>query len=991
MFQRIISIVAGLLLFGTMAVAQTVKGTVTDPTGSPVPGAYVIPDGVTDRGTITDLDGHFVVDAQNSVQVSFIGFLTQDVPVNGRTELTIVLKEDSTLLEETVVIGYGSVRKSDLTGAVSSVGGAVLEDKAAANVGQLLQGRMSGVYIVDSGNPQSNVSIKIRGLGTVNNSNPLLVLDGVPMVNMSLNSLNAEDIETIDVLKDASATAIYGSRGANGVIIVTTKKGSKGDGVVRATVNQGIAMATSMPELLDASEYAALNNDMMVAAEMATNPLWTDPSTLGKGTNWLDEMISPAHLQMYSLSYSGGDDKNTYYVSGSYTDHDGIVRSVGYKKATMQINLDNKVKEWLKFSTAVTFSYDNKTNGDYSMGDVLKSVPVLSVKDDKGEWNGPTGAGALWYGGKDNQVGKSEVNKNITEGYNFLASETIEISLFKGLKFKSVNSLGATFVYGESFRPAYDWKPSALLESERYQSTSRYFSYLSDNYFSYDLDLKSGHRFNAMAGMGLQWGEGRWFNGQMKGFLSDSASQFDNGTEIDKLKGSRNEWAIASFFGRLNWSYKERYMLTATLRYDGSSKFGPENRWGMFPSFAAAWRISEEPWFPKNEYLTYAKLRAGYGITGNQEIGDYSFASVYDTGQYSFNGNVVNSLVANKLSNNKIRWEEVEQYNVGVDVSFFSSRLRLSLDAYLKNTNGMLVPMSVPVSTGYSDTNVPYTNQGKIENKGLEITLSSDNIVTNDFYWGSDFNISFNKNKIISLSDKKEVFYNEAGMGQYFCINRVGEPIGAFIGYKTNGIFQTQDDVDNWATQVGAAPGDIRFSDEHSDAVIDAKDRKILGYAQPVFTASFNNTIRWKGFDAEVYFQGVYGNTIFNVTKVDMTSMNAICNQYVSVKERWTGEGTSNTMPRAIYGDPNQNSRPSDRYLEDGSYLRLKNLTLGYTLPASVTRKIKISSLRFFVTGNNLFTLTSYSGFDPEVGESSIDWGTYPITRTFSIGVDLKF
>lgn len=990
MFQRIITLAAGLLLFGAMAAAQTVKGTVLDPNGDPVPGAYVIPDGVTANGTITDLDGCFTVEAKNTVSVSFIGFLTQDVQIAGRSELTVVLKEDSTLLEETVVIGYGSVRKSDLTGAVSSVGGSVLEDKAAANVGQLLQGRMSGVYIVDSGNPQNNVSIKIRGLGTVNNSNPLLVLDGVPMVNMSLNSLNAEDIETIDVLKDASATAIYGSRGANGVIIVTTKKGSEGEGVVRATVSQGVAMATSMPELLDAAGFAALNNDMMSASENALNPLWTDPSSLGKGTDWLAEMISPAHLQAYSLSYSGGNDKNTYYVSGSYTDHDGIVRSVGYKKATMQINLDNQVKKWLKFSTAVTFSYDKKTNGDYSMSDVLKSVPVIPVKNEDGTYAGPAGS-ALWYGGIVNQVGKSEVNTNCTEGYNFIASETVEISILKGLKFRSVNSIGGTFVYGESFRPAYDWKPNPQASTERYQSTNRNFSYLSDNYFSYDLELDSGHRINAMAGMGLQWGESRWFNGQMKGFLSDNASQFDNGTEIEKLNGSRSEWAIASFFGRVNWSWKDRYMLTATVRYDGSSKFGPANRWGLFPSFAAAWRISEEPWFPKNEYLTYAKLRAGYGITGNQEIGDYTFASVYDTGQYSFNGNVVNSLIANKLSNDKIRWEEVEQYNVGVDFSFFSSRLRLSLDGYIKNTNGMLVPMSVPISSGYSDEDVPYTNQGRIRNTGLEITLGSDNIVRNDFYWGSDFNISFNKNRILSLSDKDEVFYNDSGFGQNFCVNRVGEPIGAFIGWKTNGIFQTQDDVDNWAAQVGAEPGDIRFADEHSDGEINEKDRTIIGYSQPVFTASFNNTIRWKGFDAEIYFQGVYGNTIFNVTKVDMTSMNTICNQYAVVKDRWTGEGTSNTMPRAVYADPNNNTRPSDRYLEDGSYLRLKNLTLGYTLPASLTKKICISSLRFFFSANNLFTLTSYSGFDPEVGEASIDWGTYPITRTFSLGVDLKF
>ena len=990
MFQRIIVIATVLFLSGVMSLAQTVKGTVKDPAGEPVPGAYVIPDGQTEKGTVTDINGCFTVDASKFVTVSFIGFMNQDVSVEGKSEILIILKEDSTLLEETVVIGYGSVRKSDLTGAVSSVGGDVLEDKAASNVGQLLQGRMSGVYIVDNGNPQSNVSIKIRGLGTVNNSDPLIVLDGVPMVNMSLNSLNAEDIETIDVLKDASATAIYGSRGANGVVIVTTKKGSEGEGVVRATVNQGIAMATSIPELLDATGFATLNNDMMTASSNPVNPEWTDPTVLGKGTDWLDYMISPAHLQMYSLSYSGGSSRNTYYVSGSYTDHDGIVRSVGYKKATFQLNLENQVKKWLKFQTSVTFSYDKKTNGDYSMSSVLKSIPTIPVYDEDNNYGGPGGS-ALWFGDIANQVGKSEVNSNRTDGYNFMASETIDISIWQGLKFRSVNSISGSFVYGESFRPAYDWKPSPLLESERYQSTNRNFSYLSDNYFSYDLDLKSGHRISAMAGMGLQWGGSKWFNGQMKGFLSDNASQFDNGTEIEKMKGSRYEWAIVSFFGRANWSYKDRYMVTATLRYDGSSKFGPANRWGLFPSFAAAWRISEEPWFPKNEYLTYAKLRVGYGITGNQEIGDYTFASVYDTGQYSFNGNVVNSLVANKLSNNKIRWEEVEQYNVGADLSFFSSRLRLGLDGYIKNTNGMLVPMSVPISSGYSDTEVPYTNQGRVRNMGIEITLSSDNIVNSNFYWGSDFNISFNKNEILSLSDKKEVFYNDSGFGQYFCINRVGEPIGAFIGWKTLGLFQNESDVDNWSSQTGAEPGDIRFSDEFSDGVIDEKDRTIIGYSQPVFTASFNNTIRWKGFDAEVYFQGIYGNTIFNVTKVDMTSMSTVCNQYASVTQRWRGEGTSYVMPRAVYGDPNNNTRPSDRYLEDGSYLRLKNLTIGYTLSSAVTKKIHISSLRFFFSANNLFTLTSYSGFDPEVGESSIDWGTYPITRTFSLGVDLKF
>ena len=987
-------VAAALLLAAALPLSAQktlLKGVVTDAEGLPVPGAYVVSGSDSKVGTVTDAQGRFQLDCKgaSTVKVTSLGFSGKEISVSGVDFLEITLEEDTTLLEETVVIGYGTVKKSDLTGAVASVNSSVLEDRASSNIGQLMQGRMSGVYIVDNGNPQNNVSIKIRGLGTVNDSDPLLVIDGVPMVNMGMNSINPNDVETIDVLKDASATAIYGARGANGVVIITTKKGKSGDGVVSFSTNQGVAMATSMPELLNASEFAALNTEMMVNSGNTPNPDWADPSVLGEGTDWVDEMVNPARLQYYGLSYSGGNEKNRYYVSGSYTDHDGIIRSVGYKKMTFQVNLDNEVKKWLRFSTKITFSYYDKTNGDYSMGSVLKSIPAISVfKEDGVTYNGPSG-NALWYGDIQNQVGKATVNQSRTNGYNLMASESMEIDICKGLKFKSVESVGGTVVYSESFRPAYDWTPNPLLESERWASTGRYMSYLADNYFTYENSFGE-HSINAMAGSSLQWGDNYSFSGQKKGFLSDNASQFDNGTEIESLDGSRSDWAIASFMGRINYTYADRYMLTATARYDGSSKFGPGHRWGFFPSFAGAWRVSEEPWFPTTKYLTYLKMRLGYGVTGNQEIGNYSFASVYNTGQYSFNGNVVNSLVASKLSNPDIHWEEVEQYNVGFDASFFNSRLRLSVDGYIKNTNGMLVAMTVPISTGYSDTDVPYTNEGKVKNTGLEITLGSDNIVSKDFYWGSDFNISFNKNKIVSLSTADAIYYNDSGFGQYFCVNQVGEPIGAFIGWTTMGLFQTAEEVENYATQTGAEPGDIKFKD-NGDGVINEDDRSIIGYPQPVFTASFNNTFRFGAFDAEVYFQGVYGNTIFNVTKVDMTSMNTVCNQYASVKDRWTKEGDVTDVPRAVYGDPNNNTRPSTRYLEDGSYLRLKNLTLGYTLPSRISQKVAMSSLRIYFEATNLFTLTNYTGFDPEVGVSSIDWGTYPITRTLSLGLDVKF
>lgn len=990
-----LTISALLLLVAGTASAQALRGVVKDVSGNPVIGAYVLPAGNPDKGGVTGMDGSFSLDvASSSLQVSCLGYADKQVTVGSESFLEIILEESSALLEETVVIGYGYVKKSDLTGAVSSVGSAVLADKSTSNVGQLLQGRMAGVYIVDSGNPQSNVSIKIRGLGTVNNSDPLLVVDGVPMVNMGLNALNTNDIESVDVLKDASATAIYGARGANGVVIVTTKKGASGDGILTVTTNHGVSVATSIPKLLDAAEFAALNNDMMTASGNGLNPDWTHPAALGKGTDWLSEMIRPAFLQKYGLSYSGGNEKSRYYVSGGYTNHNGVVRSVGYQKANFQLNLDNQIKRWLKLSTNLTFSYDKKTNGDYSMSDILKSVPALPMfKEDGITYNGPTG-NALWWGDKKNQVGTATINSNATQGYNLLLNVSAEIDLpLKGLKFKTVESVGATFVVSESFRPKYNWAPNPLLESERWAQSNRYMSYLADNYFTYD-NAFGKHSVNVMAGSSLQWGDSWYMNGQKKGFLSDSASQFNNGTEIESLNGNRTGWAIASFMGRANWSYDNRYMVTATVRADGSSKFGPGHRWGLFPSFAGAWRVSEEPWFPRTQALSYLKMRLGYGVTGNQEIGDYSFMSVYNTGQYSFNGNVVNTLVANKLSNPDIHWEEMQQYNIGFDLAFLQSRLRLNVDAYIKNTNGMLVKMTVPISTGYSDTDVPYTNRGKVRNSGLEIVLSSDNIVRDHFYWGTDFNITFNKNEIISLDTADANYYNSSGFGQNFCVDMVGQPIGAFIGWKTLGIFQTQDEVDNYATQVGAEPGDIKFADIDGgvgNGVINDDDRTIIGYAQPKLIASLNNTLKYRDFDFSFFLQGVYGNSIFNVTKVDMTSMSTICNQYASVLDRWTGPGTSDSMPRAVYGDPNNNTRPSTRYIEDGSYLCLKNLTLGYSLPEKVARKAGLKGLRVYVEGTNLFTITSYSGFDPEVGVSSIDWGTYPVTRTVSLGLDLKF
>lgn len=966
-----------------------IQGIIVDSNKQPIIGATIANFSTMD-GVITLDDGTFSIKAKpnDELVIECIGYISKKIVVSTQTNLEIVLETDLFSLDDLVVVGYGSVRKRDLTGSVSSVNSEVFEDRPVSNLGQALQGRASGVYIVDTGNPQDNVSLKIRGLGTVNNSDPLYVIDGVPMAIMGMNSLNPEDIASIDILKDASATAIYGARGANGVVMITTRQGKKGDGQLKFNAKFGISQATSTPTLLNASQYAALNNEMMKASSNEANSLWTDPSSLGVGTNWINEMLRTAYSQHYTLSYSGGNDKDLYYVSGSYSDYDGIVNSVGYKRATFQYSGTNNLKSWLKMTTNITMSYDKKTNGDYSIGDLLKSVPVISVLDKDGKYNGPSG-NALWYGDKANQVGKSNINQNETNGYNLLATETAEITIIDGLTFKSVGSAGITMVYNDSFRPAYNWKPTPLIESERYKKSAKMFSFLWDNYFSYNKYFGK-HSISAMLGSSLQWGSDDWFSGQKKNFLSDTATQFDNGNVIESLDGTKSAWSIASFMARLNYSYDNRYLLTATLRYDGSSKFGPGHRWGAFPSFSAAWNISQEDWFNVNT-ISNLKLRAGYGVTGNQEIGNYSFVSVYNTGQYSFNGDVVNSLVINKLSNMNIHWEEVSQANLGLDLGLWDNRLSISLDGYIKNTNGMLVPMVVPISSGYSDTEVPYTNAGKVENKGFEFTIVSDNLRGKELSWQTNLNMSFNKNKILSLDAADAIYYNDAGFGQFFCTNTVGKPIGSFYGWEAIGIFQDQAEIDGYATQAGAAPGDIKFRDLDDNGIINDLDRKIIGNPQPKFTYALGNTLKWKGFDMEIFFQGVYGNTIYNALKVEMESMSTVCNQYASVLNRWTGAGTSNKMPRAVYGDPNNNNRPSTRFLENGSYLRLKNLSLGYSLPKSVVERMGLSKLRVYMAANNLLTITSYSGFDAEVGNDGIDWGTYPINRTISFGIDLNF
>ena len=989
--RMMVCLIGMLLPMCIFAQQITVQGVVKDQTGETVIGASVMEKGTT-NGTITGIDGDFSLNmsSNGTLVVSFVGYKTQEVQVKGQKQLQVVLSEDAEMLDEVVVIGYGTMKKSDLTGAVSSIGNKDIKDSPVSNLGQAIQGKISGVQIVDAGKPGDNVSIKIRGLGSINNCDPLVVIDGVP-TDLGLSSLNMADVERLDVLKDASATAIYGSRGANGVVMITTKRGTEGKGKLAVSANYSFQNATNVPSLLNAAQYAELSNDMMVNSGRNPNPEWANPSELGAGTDWMDELLRTGVMQNYTVSYSGGNEKSHYYVSGGFLDQSGIVKSVNYRRFTFQSNSDAQVLKWLKFSNNITFSADTKKSGSYNIGDALKALPIYPVKNEDGSWSGPDG-NSEWYGSTRNPIGPTELNKSQTDGYNFLANLTAELTFTKWLKFKSTFGYDAKFWFIDNFTPKYNWKPTPTEETSRYKSDNKSFTYLWDNYFLFDHTFAEKHRVGLMAGMSAQWNTNDYLNAQKNVFMFDNVHEMDNGEEMYAIGGNETEWALLSYMARVNYSYEDRYLLTATIRRDGSSRFGKKHRWGTFPSVSVAWRASQEKWFPKNDYINDLKVRAGYGVTGSQaSVGNYSYLASYNTSVYPFgisSGNQT-ALVSSTLANPYIHWEEVAQTNIGFDASLFNSRVMFSFDAYLKETRDMLVKASIPITSGFEDTTTTYTNAGKVRNQGIEMSLHTINL-TGELGWETNLTATYNKNKIKDLNSDVPYYINQIN-NSYVTMLAKDYPINVFYGYVTDGIFQNQSEVNTHAVQPGAEPGDIRFRDLNNDGVINDSDRTVIGNPNPSWLFSMNNSLSYKGFELSVFLQGIAGNKIYNANNIDNTGRAAAYNQTTDVLKRWQGEGTSNSMPRAVFGDPNQNTRVSDRFVENGSYLRLKNITLSYTFPKQWLQKAQIENARLSLSCENVATITGYSGFDPEVGINGIDQNRYPISRTFSLGLNFNF
>lgn len=974
-----------------------VSGRVIDDSGMPLPGATVIEAGTT-NGVVTDINGNFEIEVSgmgSEISVSYFGFQTKTIAAD-KEFVEIVLLPDTAALEEVILIGYGESRKKDLTGSITAIDLDDIQTQPSSNIGEAIQGRAPGVRIITSGRPGSNPTIRIRGTGTIGNNDPLIVVDGLPL-NGGLNQVNMKDVASLQILKDASATAIYGARGANGVVIISTKRGSgSGKGQLNIDAFSAIQTTTNMIDVLNAQQYARLSNEMLVNAGYEPNPAFSNPQALGEGTDWLDAFFTEGMQNSLTLSYSKAGEGTNLYTSLNAFDQEGVVINTNYTRYIFQLNSDTEISDNLRFGNSLKLNYDIKENGEINIQNAYLSLPTQPIFSEDEDYSGPVGQ-PIYSGDTENPIGKANIVDISTKGYNIQGSVFGELDLLEHFTFKTFAGAEANLWFGRTWSPSFSWDSDVQPNAYLFESANRSVTLLWDNTLSYETEFNERSSITAVIGTSAQENEFRFISGSVQNFPSEQTQELNNGIDQTVLNGSGSEWALFSYFARVQGDFRDKYYLTATVRRDGSSRFGDGNKFGTFPSASAAWRISED-FFENSQTISDLKLRIGYGITGNQKIGNYSFSSAYNTNLYNFNGNFVTAVVPTVLPNSNVQWESQEQFNIGLDASLFGRAVDVTIDLYRKDTEDMLVPQSVPVTSGYSDIYVPFINAGKIRNQGFEAIITSYNFLRENFTWTTDFVFSYNENEVININSETPLTTGGIGLNYNLARIQPGYPVNVFYGFVQQGIFQTREEVENAAVQVpgenpatSTAPGDIRFQDLNNDGVINDADRTIIGNPNPDFIYSLNNTFRIGNFDLNIYIQGIHGNDIFNATRLYTENMAVITNQSTEVLERWTGPGTSSTMPRAIYGDPNNNIRPSTRYIEDGSYLRLKNISLAFNIPVENFASGYFKSSKIYFSGQNLLTITDYSGLDPEVGANGIDLNNYPLTKTFSLGVNLTF
>ncbi len=1050
--------------------AKKITGTVVDAMG-PVIGASVVVKGTT-NGVATDFDGNFSLNAApgQTLVISFIGYVTKEIKVTaGQTKYNVTLQEDKQLLDEVVVVGYGTMKKSDISGASVSLGEKAVKGSIITSLDQSLQGRAAGVTAVStSGAPGSSSAIRVRGTATINaNAEPLYVIDGVPVQSggssgadyglgdalgngkvstiSPLSTIDPADIVSMEILKDASATAIYGAQGANGVVLITTKHGKAGEAKFSYNGMVAVNRQTKRLDMMNLREYAQFYNNLVEQGEATANANYNDPSLLGKGTNWQDAVFQTALQHSHQLSAQGGTDKVQYYVSGSYMNQEGTIIGSKFDRFSVRANIDAQLKSWLKLGLNATFS---DTNDDLKLADSdegiinysLTTVPSIPIYNVDGSYSSISQEGYT----NPNPVALAMMDEILLNRKKLTGNIFFEVTPIKNLVWHAELGYDISSSKGEQWEPTVNlgtW--TRTTNTSAIQKNSSTFWQLK-NYITYNC-MFGKHNVTAMVGQECWESKYDYSSVANTNLPSDEVHNPKLGQGTPQINYGFGSSSMASFFTRWTYSYDNRYNATYTYRYDGSSNFGPEKRWAGFHSFAASWRFTNEKFFkPLEKVISNGKLRAGWGQTGNSNIGGYLWGTTIGLIKSSLG----NAYKPQNLPNESVKWEKQEQWNVGLDLGFLDDRINLVVDWYRKESKDMLMNLQLPSymgtsGNGSSALTAPMGNYGHIRNTGLEISLNTRPIV-GKFEWESEAQISFNKNKLIALdgTDNAQI----VGYGQWsdvVSVTNVGESLFNFYGYVTDGVYTSLEDIQNsakpakypsngvFAKNTTVWVGDIKYKDLNDDGVIDENDQTNIGSPLPDFTFGWNNTFRYKNFDLNIFINGSVGNKVMNYMKMKLTHMNSTwtnqlvdaldCTKLVAIDpnkdysagvDRGDGQlvynwydditnvrvGTTGALPRATIMDPNDNDRISDRYIEDGSYLRLKNITLGYTFPKKMIKNLGIETLRMQVNIQNLFTITGYDGYDPEIGVSTasnnvmgLDNGRYPSPTTYSFGLNVSF
>lgn len=1001
----------------TVVYAQhEVTGQVTgSETGDPLIGVNILVMGA-ETGTTSDIDGNYqlsVDNPQDTLEFSYIGFETIRVPIEGETNINVELEPSTVYGDELVVVGYGAQRKSDLTGSVSSVKSDEINSVSTSTLQDAMQGRMSGVNITpQSGRPGSQPIVRIRGVGTLNNSNPLYVVDGMLLDDISF--LNTRDVESVEVLKDASATAIYGSRGANGVIVITTKKGERGPGQIGINSFYGIQRVNQMIDMANGHEYATLANES--AENRGASPIFSDPDQYGEGFDWQNWLINPAPIQNHQVSASGGNDNMTYNVSGNYQNQEGIVRKSDYQRVSLRVNNEYFVNDHISFGHNLNFSYENFQNesqgGDGVTGLImyaLQADPTLTPRDEEGEFTDVS-----VNGGRFNPAAVVAYNHNENDGFRTTGNAFLNIEFLKNFNFRS--NLGINWRADNNRRYLPEHFVTPLQNREESQLNvfkGSATNWLNENTLQYANDF-GDHRINLLAGISAQEFVNSGLSGSRLNIQTDAISpNYDllylNVGETDGQTNSNggSSWGMISNIFRANYNYDDRYLLTGTFRRDGSSRFAERNRWGNFPSAAIGWVITSESFMEDLSdaiSLNFLKLRGSWGKIGNDKIDtDAAVATVTSNLSYvlGIDQELQTGAAVTELSNPDIRWEETEQIDIGLEATFFESRLDTEFDWYHRTTNDILINVPIPNMVGV--TGEPIVNAASVLNTGFEMNINWQHA-------GSDFSYEIGltgttvENEVLSLGAGREEII-AGGVRNLGATTRtvVGQEIGAFYGWRQLGIFQNQEEIDNSPTRGGEEPGDIKIADINGydengdltgepDGLIDDADKTFLGSPIPDYYFGINLAAAYKSFDMSVQFDGQGGNKLLYARTAERGF--GQFNYESFMLDRWTGEGTSNTEPRIT--ESGHNYEVLDRFLYDGDFIRLRNIAFGYTLPENVLTKLGARNFRIYVSATNLFTLTEYPGYTPQISGGSviangIDEGTYPVASNYTFGVELNF